>query len=152
MPKKLRRHEDEDFDASENDNFDNQIVDPEEVKGNIGSEDKELIDQSDEEEIISDEEEGEDVLSAGDDHEDEESDQASKEFKTNKKVLKAESKKGETVSARIADASKQPPKPVWKYNESSSDDDDDAPEEVGTAAKKQETLDLYKIQKEAAIA
>ena len=151
MPKKLVRHEDEDFEASENDDFDQQVGDYEEDEGSIEGEDNELIDQGDEEKTMSDKEVEEDEVSAGDNLMDDENDQEVEGTSRNKKGLKAESETEEKVIPANVSASRQPPKSFWKYNESSSDDDD-APEEVGNTSKKQETLELYQRQKEAAMA
>ena len=150
MPKKLVRHEDEDFEAPENDDFDQQVGDYEEDEGNNGSEDNELIYQSDEEKTVSEEEVKEDELSTGENQMDDESEQEIKEMSSGKKALEADSEHEEKASPANVAANRQPPKPFWKYNESSSDDD--APEEVGNTSKKQETLELYERQKEAALA
>ena len=151
MPKKLVRHEDEDFEASENDDFDQQVGDYEEDEGSIEGEENGLIDQGDEEKTMSDEEVEGDEVSAGDNLMDDENDQEVEGSSRNKKGLKAESETEEKVIPANVSASRQPPKSFWKYNESSSDDDD-APEEVGNTSKKQETLELYQRQKEAAMA
>ena len=120
-------------------------------EGNNGSEDNELIYQSDEEKTVSEEEVKEDELSTGENQMDDESEQEIKEMSSGKKALEADSENEEKATPANAAANRQPPKPFWKYNESSSDDDD-APEEVGNTSKKQETLELYERQKEAALA
>ena len=151
MPKKLVRHEDEDFEASENDDFDQQVGDYEEDEGSIEGEDNELIDQGDEEKTMSDKEVEEDEVSAGDNLMDDENDQEVEGTSRDKKGLEAESEAEEQAIPANVSANRQPSKSFWKYNESSSDDDD-APEEVGNTSKKQETLELYQRQKEAAMA
>lgn len=151
MPKKLVRHEDEDFEASENDDFDQQVGDYEEDEGSIEGEENGLIDQGDEEKAMSDEEVEGDEVSAGDNLMDDENDQEVEGTSRDKKGLEAESEAEEQAIPANVSANRQPSKSFWKYNESSSDDDD-APEEVGNTSKKQETLELYQRQKEAAMA
>lgn len=142
-----------DLEAPQNDDFDQQVGDYEDDQGSAGSESNVKINQGESEENASDKEDEKAELSAEDDGTDDESNQKSEEITTQEKTLKANGENGGKAAPVNASssASKQPAKSFWKFDESSSDDDD-APEEVGNTSMKQETLDLYQRQKEAAMA